>query len=99
MAVTALQISDYLDDVYEAQSKFMDKLVKKEKLGYLEIYNKRALAAILKCYIDIVTDYFSQPSYSGGYFLTTYNFFDEEEIENVMFRINRICNTDYYLDL
>jgi hypothetical protein len=99
MAVTAVQIADYLDDIYEAQSKYMDKLVRREKFGHTDIYSNRVIAAILNCYITVVTDYFSQPVYSGGYFLTTYNFFDEEEIKDVIYRINKICDTDYYLDI
>lgn len=100
MAVTAIQISDYLNDIYEAQSLYMDKLVRKEKLGKGELFSNRIIASILNCYIDIVADYFSQAEYSiGGDFLTIYNFFDEEEIKDVIFRINKICDINYYLDI
>ena len=87
--VTAIQISAYLDDVYEAQAKFMDKLVRREKLGSSELFSDRVIASILNSYVTIVTDYFSQPVYDGGYFLTTYNFFDEEEIKNIYEEIEK----------
>ena len=99
MSVTAVEIATYLDDIYEAQADYMDRLVRKEKLGHTDLYSNRMIAAILNSYICIVVDYFSQPVYSGGYFLTTYNFFDEEEIKDVIFRIDRICDVNYYLDL
>jgi len=99
MAITALQISTYLDDIYEAQSDYMDRLVRREKWGHTDIYSNRVIAAILNCYIIIVADYFSQPVYSGGYFVTSYNFFDIEEIKDVIYRINKICDTNYYLDI
>ena len=97
--ITAAEIATYLDDMYEAQSIYMDKLVRKEKLAGSPLFSGRVIAAVLNCYTNIIADYFSQPVYDGGYFLTTYNFFDEEEIKDTIFRINKICDVNYYLDL
>jgi hypothetical protein len=99
MAATAIQITAYLSDIHMAQSKFMDKLVRREKLGYNDIFSSRVIATILNGYVVILTDYFSQATYNSGFFITTYNFFDEEEITDIMYRINKICDTDYYLSL
>lgn len=97
--VTAAQIATYLDNVYNAQSDYMDKLVRKEKIGGEYLFSDRAIAAVLNCYINIITDYFSQPVYVAGIFVPDYNFFDEQEIKEIIFRINKICDTNYYLDV
>jgi len=99
MAVTAAQVATYFDNIYLAQSLYMDKLVRREQRGDVEIFSDRAIAAVLNCYITIVTDYFSQATYPGGVFVTDYNFFDEEEIKEIVFRIDKICDVNYFLDL
>jgi len=97
--ITAAQIATYLDSMHEAQTDYMDKLTLKEKVGSIDIFSYRAIAAVLNCYIKIVEDYFSQATYSTDYFVTDYNFFDEQEIKEIIFRINKICDTNYYLDV
>jgi hypothetical protein len=97
--VTAAQVATYLDDVRLAQSLYMDKLVLKEKLGRAEIFSDKAIAAVLNCYVNIVVDYFGQAVYNDGFFDTDYNFFDEQEIKEIIFRINKICDTNHYLDV
>lgn len=99
MAATAAQIATYLSDLQTARADYMDDITLKEKLGKVDIYPYRVIASVLSCYIAAVNKYFSEPVYSGGFFLTTDNFYDEEEIEDVMLRINKICDTNYYLDL
>lgn len=97
--VTAAQVATYLDNMYLAQSLYMDKLVRKEKIGKPEIFSDRAIAAVLNCYVTIITDYFSQATYPDGFFEADYNFFDETEAKEIIFRINKICDVNYYLDL
>jgi len=99
MAATAVQISTYLTNIYTAQARYMDKLILKEKLGYPDIERYRLTATVLNGYVDIITEYFSQATYSGGYFVITFNFFDELEAEDLMLRINKICDTNYYVNL
>jgi hypothetical protein len=100
MSVTAAQIATYLSDIEDARADYMDTVILKEKLGSHELFGYRAVATILDCYITIVNKYFGEPSYDGsGYFLTSYNFYDEEEIEDVILRINKICDTNYTLDI
>lgn len=98
--ITSAQIATYLADLRLAQSIHMDKLVRKEKLAGSDLFSGRVIASILNCYTGIVIDYFGQPVYNvDGYFLTTYNFFDEEEIKDIILRINKITDNNYYLDL
>jgi len=99
MSVTAAQIATYLSDLEEARAEYMDDLVLRERLGHKDLYPRRVIASVLNCYISIANKYFSQPVYVGGVFQTTYNFFDEVEMEEIMLRINKICDTNYYLDL
>jgi hypothetical protein len=96
---TAVLIAVYLADIHEAFSIYMDDLVLREKLGHSDIFQHRVKATVLDCYVTIMDGYFSQPVYSGGLFLDDYNFFDVEEIEEVMLRINRICDSNIYIDL
>lgn len=100
MSATAAQIATYLSDIEEARAEYMDDLVLREKLGHTDLYSRRIIAAVLNCYIDIIKKYFSQPSYDmSGFFILSNNFFDEEEIEDVILRINKICDTNYYVDV
>lgn len=99
MGVTAVQIADYLADVRLQECLYIDKLARKEKTGRAEIFSDKVIAAVLNCYVTIITDYFSQATYTGGLFNYTYNFFDAEEAEEIIFRINKICGTDYRLVL
>jgi len=99
MSVTAGQISTYLTNIRNAQTIFMNSVIVKERLGFPDIVSQRVIASVLTAYVSIIEKYFSQPVYSATYFLTTYNFYDEEEVKDVMLRINKICDTNYYLDL
>lgn len=91
---TPAEISNYLLEIYEAQSIFVDKLVLKEKLGHRDVTEQRIVATLLDMYVQIMVDYFELPtSYS------TNNFFTTDEVEDVMLRINLICDTNYTLNL
>jgi len=97
--VTAAQIATYLADIQEAQVLYTDGVIVKERLGYPNLLQHRVVLTILNAYVDIIAQYFSQPVYSATFFLTTNNFYDEEEVKDVMLRINEICDTNYYLDI
>jgi len=99
MAATAAQIATYLANIKEAQVLYADSVIVKERLGYPNIIANRVVLTVLNAYVDIVSEYFSEPVYSATYFLTTNNFYDVEEVEDVMLRINKICDTNYYLNL
>ena len=96
---TSSQIATYLSNIQDAQVVYLDSVIIKERLGNPDIVTYRTLVSVLNAYVDIITEYFSQATYSGGYFITDYNFYDIEEAEDVMLRINKICDTNYYLDL
>jgi len=98
--VTATQISNYMISIYEALSIYADELTTKEKLGHKSLTETKIISTLLTMYVDIMTEYFSQATYDiDGYFDTDYNFFEPEEIQDIMLRINLICDTNYYLDL
>ena len=94
MAATAGDIADYLVSIYYAQSVYTDKLVLKEKLGHTDVFCGRIKAAILACYVYLMVEYLStQVDYVNN------NFFTTDEAEEIMYKINKICDTNYYLDL
>jgi len=97
--VTATQISNYLASIYEAQSIYTDRLVLKERLGHTDLTEDRILMTLLGAYVEIMTEYFSQSIYQSTYFVTTNNFFEPEEVEDIMLRINLIADTNYSLEL
>lgn len=97
--VTAAEVTTYLTNLYLAQASYMEKLALKEQIAGKDLFSNRAIAAVLNCYVKIITDYFAQNTYSGGYWDEDYNFFDVEEIKEIIFRINKICDINYYLDL
>lgn len=93
MAATANEIRDYLVSIYTAQSNYMDKLTLKEQLGHKDITCLRIRASILACYIYVMEEYLTQEIYYTNTFFTT------DEAEEIMYRINKICDSNYYLDL
>jgi len=93
MAASASDIRDYLASIYTAQSAYVDKLVLKEQLGRKDITCDRIKASLLACYVYIMEEYLSQADYVNN------NFFTTDEAEEIMYRINKICDVQYYLDL
>ena len=97
--VTSTEVTNYLASIYDAQSQYVDFIVIKERLGHQSLIEKRILITLLDMYVDIMVRYFKEATYPGGYFDTTNNFFDVEEIEDIMLRINLIAGVDYHLNL
>lgn len=99
--VTSTQVSNYMASIYEAASIYTDKLVIQEKLGInQELTDERTVLSLLQMYVKVINEYFSQPEYDvNGYFITDYNFYTAAEAEEIMLKINLICDTNYSLDL
>jgi len=93
MAATQQQITDYLTYIKYAQSVYMDDLNRKERLGHSDLFNDRLRNTILGYYVTIMVDYFYQSDYSNN------NFFTTEEVVEVISRINRICDSNYNIEL
>ena len=93
MAATRNQIEDYLVSVYWSASEYMDKITLKESLGHPDLFCDRVKASILMCYIYLMEEYLTQDPYDSNTFFTT------DEAEEIMYRINKMCDTNYYLDL
>jgi hypothetical protein len=92
--VTPTEITNYLLEIYEAQSIFMDSVVLKEKLGHTDVFCDRVKGTLLDMYVQIMVDFFNRPTAYD-----TYNFFTTEEVEDIMLRINLICDTNYTLNI
>lgn len=83
------EINTYLSNILYAQSVYMDEVIKRERVGYKDIFNYRLKSYILNCYINIMVDYFSQTVYD------TNNFFTTDEVDDIIDRINVLCDTNY----
>lgn len=97
MAATAQEILDYLTDIKYAQSVYMDKINKMERLGHTDLFKWKLRMTILGCYVQVLVDYFSQDAGAGEY--ETNNFFTTDEAIEIMDRINSLCDSNYELDL
>lgn len=98
--VTETQISNYLASIYETQSIYTDKLALEERLGHIDVTDKRILMTLLGMYVDVMTKYFEQATYDdNGYFITEYNFFIVRDAKDIMLKINLIADTNYSLNL
>jgi len=93
MAATAIEINNYLASIYYAQSVYMDKLVRYEQLGHKDVFNYRVKATILECFVYLMVEYLTQSPYDSN------NFFTTDEAEEIMYKINKICDTNFYLDI
>lgn len=97
MAATAQEILDYLTEIKYAQSVYMDKINKRERLGIPTLFKHRLRIVILGYYVNIMIDYFQQDAGNGEY--ADNNFFTTDEVKNIMNRINSLCDTNYDLVL
>jgi hypothetical protein len=93
MAASAGEIATYLSDIRYSQSVYMDKVNRLERLGHTDIFKYRMRVYILDCYVTIMEDYFSQSDYSYD------NFFTDEEVVEIINRINSLCDTNHNIDL
>ena len=91
MAASALDIANYLTYIMYAQSVYMDDINKREKLGHTELFKYRLRNTILNDYVKIMIDYFSQSTYNSN------NFFTTDEVQDIIDRINVLCDTNYVL--
>lgn len=93
MAASRQEILQYLTDIKYAQSAYMDDIILKERLGGNNIFADKVKTTILNNYVNIMVDYFEQADY------TTSNFFTIVEIQNIIDRINIICDSNYIIKL
>jgi hypothetical protein len=90
---TAPQIQAYLEDILYAQSVYMDDVNLRERLGHEDTFKYKIRNTILGYYVEIMIDFFSQSDYDLN------NFFTVDEVKDIMNRINRLCDSNYNLDL
>ena len=100
MAATLTDVNNYISYIRDGICDFTEKVQKKEHLGQTDLFCHRQKVMLLSAYLDIIVDYFDPfVSSSGVVAYDTYNFFDTDEIRDVMQHINNICDTFYMLDL
>lgn len=99
MGATSTDISNYIVSIRDAHALFSDKVAKKEMLGHTDVFCSRQKLCLLGIFVEIIERYFSQATYDiDGYFVTSYNFFDTDEIHDIEQHINNICDTNYIIE-
>jgi hypothetical protein len=93
MAASAGEILAYLTDIKYAQSIYMDKVTRSEFLGDDDIFKLNLRNTILSYYVEIMVGYFAQSAYDSN------NFFTTVEAQDVINRINRLCDSNYTIQL
>lgn len=97
---TLTQVNNYVSYIRSGIADYVDTVTLKERLGHTDLFCERQKVVLLSAYLDCVVDYFDTfVSSSGTIAYDTYNFFDTDEIRDVMQHINNICGTFYILDL
>jgi len=98
MAATQAQINSYIASVRYAHSLYSEKISRKGKLSRKTKCCDGIKLILLGYYVRILEDYFDQHD-DGGDTYEDYNFFTVTEITDIMQHVNRICDTNYFLDV
>lgn len=92
--MTQQEINDFKATIYYQQTIVGNAMTK-----VLQISGRQANEVylikfkLINCYANILLSYFSQTDYSNN------NFFTTDEILEVLFHFNNLCNTNYNLNL
>lgn len=97
MAATTTDINNFLTYIQYGQSTYMDRINIRERLGHTGLFMWRLRMTILNNYVQMMIDYFSQDASNGEY--ATNNFMTTTEAQGVINRINKLCDSNYSLDL
>jgi len=100
MASTLTQVNNYISYIRSGIADYVDTVTLKERLGHTDLFCERQKVILLSAYLDCIVDYFD--TFVSSYGVTAYdeyNFFDTDEIRDVMQHVNSICSTFYMLDL
>jgi len=98
MAASTQQIGDYLSDIRYGLSIMADDVNRRERLGHFrDIFKYKVRLYILTSYVEIMEDYFSQDDGAGSY--ATDNFFTTDDAQEIVNRINRLCDSNYTIEL
>jgi hypothetical protein len=101
MASTVIQVSNYISYIRDGIAEYVQKVNVKEQLGHTELFCERQKVMLLSAFLDCIVDFFD-PFIVAGVDDNSYdtnNFFDVDEIRDIIQHINNICGTNYMLDL
>lgn len=100
MAANLTQVNNYISYIRDGIAEYVDSVTLKERLGHTDLFCERQKVMLVSAYLDCVVDYFDPfVSSSGSVAYDTNNFFDTDEIRDVMQHINNICDTNYMIEL
>ena len=96
MAASLTEVNNYISYIRNGIADFVESVQNKEQLGHRNLFCERQKVMLTSAYLDCIVDYFDTFVTSEG--VIAYdenNFFDTDEIRDVMQHINNICETQY----
>lgn len=100
MAANLTQVNNYISYIRDGIAEYVNSVTLKERLGHTDLFCERQKVMLVSAYLDCVVDYFDPfVSSYGSVAYDTNNFFDTDEIRDVMQHINNICDTNYMIEL
>ena len=100
MAANLTQVNNYISYIRDGIAEYVDSVTLKERLGHTDMFCERQKVILLSAYLDCIVDYFDPFVISyGSVAYDTNNFFDTDEIRDVMQHVNNICGTHYMIEL
>lgn len=94
------QINNYISYIRDGIAEYVNSVTLRERLGHTDMFCERQKVMLLSAYLDCIVDYFEPfVTSSGVVAYDTNNFFDTDEIRDVMQHINNICGTYYMIEL
>ena len=94
MAIAPQDQTDFIYNLREAYSNYLNKLALREKIGRSNLTQYKFKAFLLSAYLRILVEYFDN-TYA---IVTVNNFFDTNEIYDCLQHFNNLAETNIYLD-
>lgn len=94
IASTDQVVIDFIYNLREAYSNYLNKLALREKIGRDNLTQYKFKAFLLSGYLRILIEYFDN-TYA---IVTVNNFFDTDEIYDCLQHFNNLAETSIYLD-
>ena len=92
---TQTEINIYIDGILDDYTVFASNLSNKQRIGMKELSNEKLRFRLAGMMVKVMVDYLLPGA--GNY--SSSNFFTNDEAEDVMNHINRLIESDRWLDL
>lgn len=93
MAATQSDVNNYISYIRYELATYGNKLATMHQQGNKPSFSKEVKFMLLQAFVDIAETYLGEWDGSGDNLMTV------SEFEDIMKHINRICNSEYWLEL